>query len=174
MDAICLSCAFCCKVYFSLSRAAFANVYSFKLVRLSLLALPVSPLLLLMTRRSPRHRRNNLLVHLEGHLSHDFNCGTWVSLDGNFSWGGVTTLNGIQNLARKQTGSRIRATAAWRFSKHQSVKVNNSDGGTSDLVAIISPCKSLGNIPGLVGQNGADHVLRSEQPTPHTCTPAPQ
>ena len=40
----------------------------------------------------------------------------------------MTTLNGIQNLATKQTGSRIGGTAAWRFSKHQSLKVSYSDG----------------------------------------------
>jgi hypothetical protein len=65
---------------------------------------------------------------LEGHLSRDFTRGTWVSLDVNFWWGGVTTLNGIQNLATKQTGSRIGGTVAWRFSKHQSLKASYSDG----------------------------------------------
>jgi len=65
---------------------------------------------------------------LEGHFSHDFKFGTWISLDANFWWGGVTSLSGIQNLATKQTGSRIGATASWRFSKHQSLKVSYSDG----------------------------------------------
>jgi hypothetical protein len=65
---------------------------------------------------------------LEGHFSHDFKLGTWVSLDANFWWGGVTSLSGIQNLATKQTGSRLGATAAWRFSVHQSLKVSYSDG----------------------------------------------
>jgi hypothetical protein len=65
---------------------------------------------------------------LEGHFSHDFSPGTWVSLDANFWWGGVTSLNGIQDLATRQTGSRIGGTAAWRFSKHQSLKVSYSDG----------------------------------------------
>jgi Putative MetA-pathway of phenol degradation len=65
---------------------------------------------------------------LEGHFSHDFKFGTWVSLDGNFWWGGVTSLSGVQNLATKQTASRLGVTAAWRFSKHQSLKVSYSDG----------------------------------------------
>ena len=65
---------------------------------------------------------------MEGHLSHDFKPGTWVSLDLNFWWGGLTSLNGIQNLDTKQTGSRIGGTAAWRFSKHQSLKVSYSNG----------------------------------------------
>src|SRR6202034_3208968 len=44
---------------------------------------------------------------LEAHLSYDVNQRCWVSLDGNFWWGGVTSLSGIQNLATKQTGSRL-------------------------------------------------------------------
>jgi hypothetical protein len=64
----------------------------------------------------------------EGHLSRDFRRGTWVSLDGNFWWGGVTTLNGIRNPATRQTSSRLGGTAAWRFSKHQSLKVSYSGG----------------------------------------------
>ena len=64
----------------------------------------------------------------EGHLSRDFGRGTWVSLDGNFWWGGVTTLNGIRNPATRQTSSRLGGTAAFRVSKHQSLKVNYSGG----------------------------------------------
>ena len=52
----------------------------------------------------------------EGHLSHDFRPGTWVSLDGNFWWGGLTSLSGKQNLATKQTASCIGGTGARRFS----------------------------------------------------------
>ena len=65
---------------------------------------------------------------LEGHLSRNFKFGTWASLDANFWWGGITSLSGIQNLATKQTGSRIGGTVAWRFSKHQSLKLSYSDG----------------------------------------------
>jgi hypothetical protein len=64
----------------------------------------------------------------EGHLSRDFGRGTWVSLDGNFWWGGVTTLNGIRNPATLQTSSRLGGTAGLRVSKHQSLKVNYSGG----------------------------------------------
>ena len=46
----------------------------------------------------------------EGHLSHDFKPGTWASLDGNFWWGGLTSISGIQNLKTEQTGSRIGGT----------------------------------------------------------------
>jgi hypothetical protein len=49
---------------------------------------------------------------LESHLSYDFSkLRAWVSLDGNFWWGGITSLNGKRNLATKQTGSRIVSSA---------------------------------------------------------------
>ncbi len=65
---------------------------------------------------------------LEGHLSYDVRPRFWVSLDGNFWSGGITGLSGIRNLATKQTGSRIGATASFPISKHQSIKVSYSDG----------------------------------------------
>ena len=64
----------------------------------------------------------------EGHLSRDFGRGTWISLDGNFWWGGVTTLDGIRRPETRQTSSRIGGTAAFRISNHQSIKVSYSAG----------------------------------------------
>jgi hypothetical protein len=52
----------------------------------------------------------------------------WASLDGNFWFGGVTALNGISNLATKQTSSRIGGTFSVPFTKHQSFKISYSDG----------------------------------------------
>src|SRR5215469_8199088 len=54
--------------------------------------------------------------------------GTWASLDGNFWWGGVTTLDGIRNPASRQTSSRVGGTVAFRVSTHQSIKVSYSGG----------------------------------------------
>jgi hypothetical protein len=65
---------------------------------------------------------------LEGHLSYDVKPRLWLSLDGNFWWGGITSLSGIQNLATKQTGSRLGGTVSFLISKHQSIKVGYSDG----------------------------------------------
>jgi hypothetical protein len=65
---------------------------------------------------------------LEGHLSYDLKPRLWLSLDGNFWWGGITSLSGIRNLATKQTGSRVGATASFPISKHQSMKVSYSNG----------------------------------------------
>jgi hypothetical protein len=77
---------------------------------------------------SPAPQSQEPIGSLEGHLSRDFGRGTWVSLDGNFWWGGVTTLGGIRNPATRQTSSRLGATAAFRVSKHQSLKVSYSGG----------------------------------------------
>jgi len=65
---------------------------------------------------------------LEGHLSYDVKPRLWLSLDGNFWWGGITSLSGIQNLATKQTGSRLGGTVSFPINKHQSIKVGYSDG----------------------------------------------
>jgi hypothetical protein len=64
----------------------------------------------------------------EGHLSRDFGRRYWASLDGNFWFGGTTTLNGIQNSATRQTSSRLGGTFSMPISKHQSVKVAYSRG----------------------------------------------
>ena len=77
---------------------------------------------------SPRTQTEEPIGSFEGHISRNFGFGTWASLDGNFWWGGITSLNGIQNLATRQTSSRVGGTVAWRFATHQSVKVSYSDG----------------------------------------------
>ena len=64
----------------------------------------------------------------EGHLSYDVKPRLWLSLDGNFWFGGITSLSGVQNLQTKQTGSRVGATASFPIGKHQSIKVSYSDG----------------------------------------------
>ena len=65
----------------------------------------------------------------EGHLSRDFkNRRLWVSLDGNFWVGGITSLNGIRNLESKQTGSRIGGTFSVPVSKQQSLEFSYSNG----------------------------------------------
>lgn len=50
----------------------------------------------------------------EGHLSYDVkhNPRFWVSLDGNFWFGGRTSLNGVENSLTYQSNSRIGATVA--------------------------------------------------------------
>jgi hypothetical protein len=52
----------------------------------------------------------------------------WLSLDGNFWFGGKTSLNGVQNPATEQRSSRVGATASIPISKHQALKFSYSNG----------------------------------------------
>jgi len=66
----------------------------------------------------------------EGHLSYDIGKKgrMWASLDGNFWFGGVTSLGGIRNAKTAQTSSRIGGTFALPISRHQSLKFSYSNG----------------------------------------------
>ena len=64
----------------------------------------------------------------EGHLSYDIKPRLWLSLDGNFWFGGRTSLNGVENTNTLQTSSRIGVTASIPLNKHQSLKVSYNDG----------------------------------------------
>ncbi|HUO33534.1 MAG TPA: transporter [Candidatus Acidoferrum sp.] len=64
----------------------------------------------------------------ESHLSYDVRTRLWVSLDGNFWFGGRTSLNGVENVQTFQESSRIGATASIPLSKHQSLKMSYSNG----------------------------------------------
>ena len=64
----------------------------------------------------------------EGHLSYDFKRRLWVSLDGNYWFGGTTSLNGVENFSTLQQNSRVGATAAIPLSRHQSIKLSYSSG----------------------------------------------
>ena len=78
---------------------------------------------------TPASQTEEPIGSLEGHLSRDFGRHRfWASLDGNFWFGGLASLNGIANLATKQTSSRLGATGSFPLSKHQSVKLNYSVG----------------------------------------------
>ena len=79
---------------------------------------------------APRPQTETPVGSFEGHLSYDFKKAKrlWASLDGNFWFGGITSLNGVRNLESKQTGSRIGGTFSFPVSKHQSLKVSYSDG----------------------------------------------
>jgi len=53
------------------------------------------------------------IAALETHLSYDFKPRLWVSLDGNFWYGGRTSLNGVENPATLQQSSRIGVTSSF-------------------------------------------------------------
>ena len=78
---------------------------------------------------APRPQTEDPIGSFEGHLSYDFTKrGAWASLDGNFWRGGITSLNGIRNLATEQSSSRIGGTVAFPIWKHQSIKIAYNNG----------------------------------------------
>ena len=77
---------------------------------------------------SPQPQTEKPIGSFESHLSYDLGSGTWASLDGNFWAGGLTSLSGIQNLATRQTGSRLGVTVAVRIARHQTIKISYSGG----------------------------------------------
>ena len=70
----------------------------------------------------------------EGHFSYDFSnligrkMRGWVSLDGNFWWGGIASVFNIPNPSTRQTSSRLGGTVSVPYTKHQSIKVSFSGG----------------------------------------------
>ena len=64
----------------------------------------------------------------EGHLSYDVKPRFWASLDGNFWFGGQTSLNGVENSSTEQKNSRIGGTVSIPISRHQSLKFSYSNG----------------------------------------------
>jgi hypothetical protein len=68
---------------------------------------------------------------MEAHLSYDFKPRLWVSLDGNFWYGGRISLNGVENRGTLQRNSRIGATAAVPITKHQSLKFSYDRGAVT-------------------------------------------
>jgi hypothetical protein len=65
---------------------------------------------------------------VEMHLSYDVMPRLWVSVDGNFWYGGATRLNGVESANTIQRSSRAGATASIPLNKHQSLKFSYSAG----------------------------------------------
>jgi hypothetical protein len=75
----------------------------------------------------------NPLSSIEMHLSYDVKPRMWISLDGNYWYGGKTTVNGIPKLGTLQSDSRIGTTFSVPFTKHQSAKFSYSDGALARI-----------------------------------------
>ena len=67
---------------------------------------------------------------IEAHVSYNLkhNPRFWVSLDGNYWYGGRTSLNGVENLGTLQANSRIGATVSIPITRRQSLKFSYSGG----------------------------------------------
>jgi hypothetical protein len=82
---------------------------------------------------TPQPQTESPLVSFEGHLSYDAKGyrgkpTLWFSLDGNFWFGGTTSVGGISNPTTRQTASRIGGTAAIPLNRHQVIKASFSTG----------------------------------------------
>jgi hypothetical protein len=77
---------------------------------------------------TPKSQTEKPIGAFEGHLSYNLKPRLWCSLDGNFWFGGVTSLSGIANPATRQTSSRIGVTASLPLGTHQSMKVSYNNG----------------------------------------------
>jgi hypothetical protein len=75
-----------------------------------------------------RSQSQSPIGSFEGHLSYDFKPRLWASLDGNFWFGGKTSVSGVQNPLTEQTNSRIGGTVSVPISKHQSLKFSYNNG----------------------------------------------
>jgi hypothetical protein len=73
-------------------------------------------------------QKQSPIFAFEGHLSYDVKPRLWASFDGNYWHGGTTSLNGVENPATVQNNSRVGATLAVPFTKHQSLKFSYADG----------------------------------------------
>src|SRR5215469_4095779 len=77
----------------------------------------------------PSRQLEGPIGSFEGHLSRNLGKPRfWVSLDGNFWFGGTTTLGRIQNSNTRQTSSRAGVTMSVPVGKHQSFKFAFSKG----------------------------------------------
>ncbi len=76
----------------------------------------------------PRPQTESPVGSFEGHLSYDVKPRLWISLDGNFWFGGTATMGGVPQPQTRQTASRIGGSASFPVSRHQSIKVSYSGG----------------------------------------------
>jgi len=75
-----------------------------------------------------RSQSQNPIGAVEGHLSYDFKPRLWASVDGNFWFGGSTSVDDVQNPLTQAANSRIGGTVAVPITKHQTLKFSYSDG----------------------------------------------
>lgn len=75
-----------------------------------------------------RSQTQNPIGSLEAHLSYDFKPRLWVSLDGNYWFGGSTSIDGVGNPLTREVNSRLGGTAAIPITRHQSLKFSYNNG----------------------------------------------
>jgi outer membrane putative beta-barrel porin/alpha-amylase len=73
-------------------------------------------------------QHQDLIGAFEWHLSYDVKPRLWASLDGNYWFGGRTSLNGVVNPNTLLRNSRVGGTVSIPVSKHQSLKFSYNNG----------------------------------------------
>jgi hypothetical protein len=103
---------------------------------------------------SPRNRQTQEpMGAAETHLSYDLRPRLWISIDGNYWYGGQTSVNNVPSPTTLQANSRLGATAAIPFGSHQSMKFSYSGGTYIRFGETTRTFPSPGNIPGSGGLN---------------------
>lgn len=70
----------------------------------------------------------NPIGAFEGHFSYDVKPRLWASLDGNFWFGGQTSVNGVTNPNTLQKNSRVGGTISVPLNRLQSLKFSYANG----------------------------------------------
>lgn len=78
--------------------------------------------------RPPNRQTQQPMGATEFHLSYNLKPRFWVSVDGNYWYGGATSLNGQATPTTLQANSRSGTTASVPITKHQSIKISYSGG----------------------------------------------
>jgi hypothetical protein len=72
-------------------------------------------------------REQNPILSTQAHVRYHFSPKTWGAVDGNFWWGGQTTINGVTS-DDLQRNSRVGLTFAFRIGLHHAIRVAASRG----------------------------------------------
>ncbi len=86
------------------------------------------------------------LYQVQAHLIYSLPKGRWISLNGNYFWGGRTERDGVKGDDRQQN-SRLGITLAWPLNAQHSLKfyanrgVVTRIGNDSDTIGLIWQCR---------------------------------
>ena len=92
------------------------------------------------TMRARGLNRRSPLARWKDTLSYDFKPRLWASLDGNFWFGGKTSVNGVENPLSEQTNSRLGGTVSFPITKHQSLKFSLQQWNLHSIWRQLSKC----------------------------------
>jgi len=75
-----------------------------------------------------RSQTQDPIAAVETHVSYDVRPRLWASFDGNFWYGGRTSLDGVENPSTLQQNSRIGFSFSFPLTRHQTAKVSYARG----------------------------------------------